>query len=284
MIAKIINVNPLLGIATASIPLVGGHGTSATFSQNLAEAGLENAVTITLAAATFGLVAGSLLGGPVGRFLAEKGKKQEKVNLKNKNIDLSIMEDNSEITEKNFAKAFYLLLLVMSLGTIISDLLNLINLKFPASVGGMLASSVVINIAENLKKPVKLPQREIAMIGSVSLSIFLAFSMMKLKLWQLVDLMGPMLILLFVQVLLMIIFATVICYPIMGKDYESAVMTSGLCGFGLGAVPTAMANMKTLEEKYGPAPEAFFIVPLVGSLFINIINSFVIVFFINIVG
>ena len=289
-VATLIGQDPLLGLATGSIPTTGGHGTSAVFAPILADLGLANATTITLAAATFGLVAGSLVAGPVGKYLVEKSRRdKEKLQasgtvMKDKIEDIVIdteeVVDTDNLSNKRLVSAVNQIILAMALGTIISQLLEMVGLTFPASVGGMLASAIFVNVADN-SDFLKIPKREISIIGNIALSIFLALSMMKLELWQLVDLAGPMLILLFVQVVLIVIFVIFVTYRFMGKDYDAAVMSSGQVGFGLGAVPTAMANMKTLEETYGPAVQAFFIVPLIGSLFINLVNSVVITFFFN---
>lgn len=283
--ATLIGVEPLLGLATGSIPLVGGHGTSAAFAPILQELGLDAATTITLAAATFGLVAGSLVAGPTGRYLSEKSLRDNKSDSNVDSIDSSVLENQvddsgDELSNKRLISAVNQIFLAMALGTIVSQLLNNLGLTFPASVGGMVAAAIFTNVAD-YTDILEIKSKEISAVGSISLSVFLALSMMKLELWQLVDLAGPMLILLFVQVVLMVGFVIFITYRFMGKDYEAAVMSSGHCGFGLGAVPTAMANMKTIEETYGPAPEAFFIVPLVGSLFINLVNSVIIALFFN---
>lgn len=274
-------LSPLVGLATASIPMTGGHGTSAAFAPVLEEAGLQNALTITLAAATFGLVAGSLIGGPTGKFLIEKyklitGKETEKVEGIEK-----VEKGNEKLDEKRIYSAVYQLLVSMALGSIISMLLKKTGLTFPASVGAMIAAAIVRNIAD-YSTWLKIKETEIRIIGDISLILFLAFSMMSLKLWQLTDLAIPMIILLIAQTILMGLCAVFLTYKVMGKNYEAAMMAVGHCGFGLGAVPTAMANMQSVEEKYGPAPTAFFILPLVGSLFINFFNSAIIVAFINI--
>lgn len=280
-LAKLLGLSPLVGLATASIPMTGGHGTSAAFAPVLEEAGLQNALTITLAAATFGLVAGSLIGGPTGKFLIEKyklitGKETEKVEGIEK-----VEKGNEKLDEKRIYSAIYQLLVSMALGSIISMLLKKTGLTFPASVGAMIAAAIVRNIAD-YSTWLKIKETEIRIIGDISLILFLAFSMMSLKLWQLTDLAIPMIILLIAQTILMGLCAVFLTYKVMGKNYEAAMMAVGHCGFGLGAVPTAMANMQSVEEKYGPAPTAFFILPLVGSLFINFFNSAIIVAFINI--
>lgn len=280
-LAKLLGLSPLVGLATASIPMTGGHGTSAAFAPVLEEAGLQNVLTITLAAATFGLVAGSLIGGPTGKFLIEKyklitGKETEKVEGIEK-----VEKGNEKLDEKRIYSAVYQLLVSMALGSIISMLLKKTGLTFPASVGAMIAAAIVRNIAD-YSTWLKIKETEIRIIGDISLILFLAFSMMSLKLWQLTDLAIPMIILLIAQTILMGLCAVFLTYKVMGKNYEAAMMAVGHCGFGLGAVPTAMANMQSVEEKYGPAPTAFFILPLVGSLFINFFNSAIIVAFINI--
>ena len=186
----------------------------------------------------------------------------------------------STITEKSLTAASYQVLLTIAIGTLISYLLKKTGIEFPASVGAMTAAAIFRNIADNNEKlELKLP--ELAIISNISLLILLALSMMTMKLWRLVDLALPLLLLLVAQIILMAVFAIFVTFPVMGKNFDAAIMTAGQCGFGLGAVPTAMANMQTLDEKYGPSPSAFFIVPLVGSLFINLVNSVIITTFLN---
>lgn len=267
-------IDPLVGLATGSIPMTGGHGTSSVFAPVLIKLGLPGADTIALASATFGLVAGALVGGPMGVYLIKKVGNQ---NTQEQGIDFNLLKEN-KLTEQGFEKGIFMLVFAMSLGVYLGKLLSLTGLEFPASVGGMLASALLVNI-NGMKKHIK--TAEINTYGNACLMIFLALSMMNLKLWEISDLAVPMLILLLMQVVLMLLFAVVDFY-ILGKDYEAAITTAGHCGFGLGAIPTAMANMQTLCARYSPAPRSFFIVPLVGSLFINIVNTFVITVFINI--
>ncbi|WP_297862048.1 sodium/glutamate symporter [uncultured Acidaminococcus sp.] len=280
ILGNLLGVGSLVGIATASIPMTGGHGTSAAFAPVLESVGLEAATTISLAAATFGLVAGSLIGGPTGHYLIEKYHLNSSEAGK---IDLDKIDDKDiikESRERSLIVGTYQLLLTVGFGCIISDLLTKTGLAFPASVGGMTAALIVRNWADNTSC-FKLRLNEISIISNVSLLIFLALSMMTLKLWQLTSLAVPMLILLFAQTGMMFLFAVFVTFRFMGKNYDAAMIAVGHCGFGLGAVPTAMANMQSVESKYGPSPRAYFIVPLVGSLFINIVNSFIITIFIN---
>lgn len=279
-LAKFMGLNPLIGLATASIPMTGGHGTSAAFSPVLEAAGLENALTITLAAATFGLIAGSLIGGPVGKYLIEKHNLTSDSNSGIASFVKDEIEKISNLDEKGVYLAVYQIILAMALGSVISMLLAKTGLTFPASVGAMVAAAILRNFADYSYK-IDIKENEIRIIGEISLIIFLAFSMMNLKLWQISDLAIPMFILLGAQIILMVLCAIYIDFKIMGKDYEASMIAVGHCGFGLGAVPTAMANMQSIEEKYGGAPTAFFIVPLVGSLFVNFFNSAIIVGFIN---
>lgn len=187
----------------------------------------------------------------------------------------------NELTVKGFTESSYLMLISIGLGTVLSKILSLSGLNFPASVGGMLASAAILNL-NNDKNRFRVHHSELELMGNISLSVFLAMSMMKLKLWELAELATPMLILLFGQVILMVLFSILLTFRLMGRDYDASIIAAGHCGFGLGAVPTAMANMDTLSEKYGFLPKAFFLVPLIGSLFINVVNSFVITIAMNI--
>ena len=280
IICKVMGVDPLVGLACGSIPMVGGNGTAAAWGPVLENAGLEAGTTIATAAATFGLVAGALLGGPVGRYLIEHN------NLKPSQDTNAIMfgdaEEKAEVTEKRMTSAAYQVLLTVGIGTLISWALEKTGVEFPASVGAMTAAAILRNIADhNEKLDLKLP--ELAMISNISLLIFLALSMMTMKLWQLIDLALPMIVILLAQMVLMAIFGIFVTFRFMGKNFDAAVMTVGQTGFGLGAVPTAMANMQVIDAKYGSSPTAFFIVPLVGSMFINLVNSGLITVFLNIV-
>ncbi len=280
LLCNVMGIDPLIGLATGSIPMVGGHGTSATWAVILEEAGLSNATTISLAAATFGLVSGALIGGPVGRFLIEHNHLKPSADTSSMILGDADAEHAQPITESRLTSAAYQLLLTIALGSFVSWLLGKSGMSFPASVGAMTAAAIARNVAD-YNPTIKLKLPEISIVSNISLLIFLALSMMSLKLWQLADLALPMLVLLAAQVLLMILFSIFVTYRVMGKSFDAAVITVGQCGFGLGAVPTAMANMQSVEEKYGRSPNAFFIVPLVGSLFINLVNTFIITGFLN---
>lgn len=294
-------LDPLIGLATASIPMVGGHGTAAAFGPVLENIGLENGTTIAVAAATFGLVAGGLIGGPIGERLVHKfdlhsSADSERLDPQSYQHEINKLEhaasnkdaaDKDEhkigqtIDNRRFMNAMAHLFLAMGLGTLISNFFVSINLVFPPYIGSMLAAAIIRNIAD-FTKVYKVYQRESEVLGNLGLTIFLTCALMSLKLWQLSDLAIPLIVLLLSQAVFMAIFAYFIIYRVMGKNYEAAVMTSGACGFGLGATPNAIANMTAMTELFGPAPTAFFVIPLIGSLIIDPVNASIILTFINI--
>ncbi len=282
-VSAIIGVDGLLGLCTGSIPMVGGHGTAGAFGPILEDFGMKSATTICTAAATFGLVAGSLIGGPLGNNLI----KRHKLYDPNKKIDENETETQVPATEPEetfsatrFAKAIYQIAIAMGLGTIISWALSKVGLTLPMYIGGMIIAVIMRNVGDRTTK-VDIASKEIGAIGEVALSMFLGIAMITLKLWQLADLAVPFLILLACQTVLMIVFAYFVVFNVMGRDYDAAVLTSGMCGFGMGATPNAMANMQAITRKYGPSIKAFLIVPIVGGMFVDFINSMVITVFIN---
>ncbi len=282
-IAKIFNENPLLGIATGSVPMTGGHGTALALGPDMEEAGFAGASTVAAAAATFGLVAGSMLGGPVGKRLIEKNnltKKQGTKNLDGTDIEVLEEKDNSLISD-NLYMATFQILIAMGIGTIISKLLeDNTNLSFPAYIGAMLAGAIMRNISDSTKI-YDTPMVEIDTVGGISLSLFLSMALMSLKLWELADLAIPMIAILLSQVVLMFIFTNLITFNVMGRDYDAAILAAGHCGFGLGATANGIAVMSSVTDAYGPSPTAFFILPLIGSLFIDFFNIGIIATFIN---
>ena len=240
VICKVMGVNPLVGLACGSIPMVGGNGTAAAWGPVLESAGLDAGTTIATAAATFGLVGGALLGGPVGRYLIEHNNL--KPNPEAMDMKFGSDEKKVPVDEKRMTAAAYQVLFTIGVGTFISVMLKKTGVEFPASVGAMTAAAILRNISDHSKKlDLKLP--ELSMISNISLLVFLALSMMTMKLWKLIDLALPMLVILIAQMILMALFGIFVTFRVMGKNFDAAVMTVGQTGFGLGAVPTAMANM-----------------------------------------
>ena len=278
-LAKLMHISPLIGLCTGSIPMVGGHGTAGAFGPVLEDFGVSGASTLCTAGATFGLIAGSMMGGPLGKRLIEKK------NL----MDTIVQEDDSLLVEDEkkherhtsmYPAAVFQLIIAIGIGTIVSDLLSKTGMTFPIYIGAMIAAAFIRNIGEYSGK-FTIYMGEINDIGGISLSLFLGIAMITLKLWQLADLALPLVILLAGQVILMFVFAYFVVFNIMGRDYDAAVLSSGICGFGMGATPNAMANMQAVCEKYAPSVKAYLLVPLVGSLFADFLNSLTITFFIN---
>ena len=277
--------DPLIGIGIGSTALIGGPATAAAFGPDLVEAGAVGADVAALAAATFGLVSGSLMGGPLGRW------KIKKYNLKplvtEESADLgepeTVYQTKSEmLSSDTFLSAFVLIIIATGLGTYVTNAFAAINITLPVYIGGMLVALVIRNIADLMGK--ELPLKAIDVAGNTSLNVFLGIALMTLMLWQLAALAVPIVVILAVQTVVMYLYASFVVFRAMGKDYEAAVMTAAICGFGMGATPNAMANMLAIKNQYGPAPKAFFVVPLVGGMFIDFTNSAIITVFTNLLS
>ncbi|MDB2092060.1 sodium/glutamate symporter [Clostridium paraputrificum] len=281
-LATVFNLDPLLGLCTGSIPMVGGHGTAGSFGPLLEEMGVAGATTVSFASATFGLVMGSFIGGFVAKNLIERKNIDTPKHSEDHSLPLSdFHEDNQAILcHKRLMNGVAWIFLAMGIGSIISKFIQDLGLTFPSYIGAMVAAAVIRNICDFRK--VELEDKEIETIGGISLSFFLAMALMGLKLWELFDLALPMVFMLIAQALLMGLFAYFITFRIMGKDYYAAVFASANCGFGMGATPNAVANMDALTVKFGYAPTPYLVVPIVGCLFIDFVNTAVLTLFINI--
>lgn len=258
-LANLIGLDSLTGMTTGSIPMVGGHGTAGAFGPVLEDFGVQGATTVCTAAATFGLIAGSLMGGPVGNRLIKKHNLIATI----KTEDDSLLVEEEEKHERHFsmyAPAVFQLIIAVGLGTVVSDLLSLTGMTFPIYIGAMIVAAIMRNIGEYTGK-ITIHMGEINDLGGICLSLFLGIAMITLKLWQLADLALPLIILLAGQVVLMFIFTYFVVFNIMGRDYDAAVLAAGTCGFGMAATPNAMANMQAICEKYAPSVKAY----LIGS-------------------
>ena len=280
-LSKLLGLNPLIGMCTGSIPMVGGHGTAGAFGPVLEDFNIHGATTICTAAATFGLITGSLIGGPLGKRLVEK--KNLLATVASEDDSLLVEDEKKHERHTNmYASAVFQLILAIGLGTIFSYFLTKTGLTFPIYIGAMLAAALIRNIVEYSHGNATIHMGEINDLGGISLSLFLGMAMITLKLWELASLALPLIILLSSQVILIAVFTYFIEFNIMGQDYDAAVLVAGTCGFGMGATPNAMANMQALCDSYLPSVKAYLLIPLVGSLFADFINSLVITFFINI--
>lgn len=277
ILASVFHLNPLLGLCMGSMPLVGGHGTSGSFGPMLEqEYAVAGAATVALAAATYGLVSGSMMGGPIARARVERHHLKSTAAEEGNAVE----EVASPIDGQKFTNAAVFLAVAIGIGTFVFSFFKSLDLTFPTYIGAMLCAAAIRNIWDVRKK--ELPMEEIDALGGLSLNLFLAMAMMSLKLWELAALALPMIVILLIQTVVMFLYANYLVFNLMGRDYEAAAMTTAFCGFGMGATPNAMANMRALTERYGPAPRAFFIVPLVGSLFVDFFNSMVLTTFINV--
>ena len=281
-LAMLFDLDPLLGLATGSIPMVGGHGTAGSFGPILEDLGIKGATTVSFASATFGLVMGSLIGGVVAKTLIERNNLKTPIESHDKSIPMSDFheDDKAILSHTRLMKATSYIFLAMGIGSIISNFIQDLGLTFPSYIGAMLAAAVIRNICDFRK--VDLEEKEIETIGGISLSFFLSMALMGLKLWELFDLALPMLVMIIGQTILISLFSYFVVFRIMGKNYDAAVFASATCGFGMGATPNAVANMDALTGKFGFAPTPYFVVPIVGCLFIDFVNSAVITLFINI--
>lgn len=286
-LAKITGLHPLLGLCAGSIPLVGGHGTSGAFGPMLEKMGAERATTVAIAMATFGLISGSLMGGPVAHRLLEKYHLHSTQEDEDESLEKArSMEENASLvmTAEKFMLAYGEILVAMGLGTLVSKFFTSVGLTFPGYIGSMLVAAVIRNISDHSHGSLLVPMQELGTVGDVSLNIFLSLAMMSLRIWELFDIAGPLFIIAVAQTIFMALYTTFVVFNAMGKDYDAAVEVSAVCGFGMGATPNAMANMSAITSNYGPAPRAFFAVPLVGAMFIDFCNSGILMVFINLIN
>ena len=293
-IATGLKLDPLFGMAAGSIPMSGGHGTSGGFSPLLEKMGLSGASSITMAAATFGLVAGSLLGGPLGEALIRRHRLSDQsaagdvmtgVEASEASPDARVEQARSqESTFREYLRGACVLLIAMALGTGLSRLLALTGMTFPTYFGALLVACLMRNLFGLSPRWTKeLSLKEVVSIGDICLQLFLGMAMASLRLWELASLALPLALILVAQVAFMALYGAFVAFPLLGKDYDSAVLVSGLCGFGLGATPNAMANMSAVCYKYRYAVRPFIIVPIIGAMFVDLINTGVVTLFLNLI-
>ena len=278
-LSGVLNISPFIGLCTGSISMVGGHGTAGAFGPVLEDLGLVGATTLCTAAATFGLVAGSLMGGPLGRRLI-LGKDLLKTAIKADDTPLVEEEKKHVRSVSMYAPAAYQLAIAMGIGTFVSMLLSKTGMTFPVYIGAMIVAAIMRNWSE-FTGAFTVHIGEINDIGGICLSLFLGIAMITLKLWQLAELALPLIVLLVGQTALMFLFAYFVIFNVLGRDYDAAILSAGSCGFGMGATPNAMANMQVLTSKFAPSVKAYILVPIVGSMFADFLNSLIITFFIN---
>ena len=312
-ITRLMGVDPLIGMAAGSISMTGGHGTAGGFASVLEGMGLHGAGTIGMAAATFGLIAGSMIGGPLAERIIRKKLTHEQMQPQDEDIDpamAGIESDEASPTGRakrvstneqefqQYAKASYCIILVMGGGTLLSWLFAKTGITFPTYFGALILAAITRNTIgffsykeddgqnQSSGKWVKadklLDMERIISVGNISLSMFLGMAMISLKLWELQSLALPLIVILVSQVLMMALFAYFVAFPLLGRDYDAAVLCAGICGFSLGATPNAMANMSAVCYKYRYTVKPFLIVPIIGAMFADLINTGIITLFLNI--
>ncbi|SIT75411.1 sodium/glutamate symporter [Edaphobacillus lindanitolerans] len=276
-LSKLFGIHPLLGVMAGAVSMEGGHGGAAAYGQTVEALGIDSAVTIGLAAATLGLIFGSLTGGPVAKYLITKH------DLKPSSDEMAqyVEKDERPVSERSFMIQVALITLSMAAGTYLGDLFtNLTGFVLPAYIGAMFVALIVRNLMDRFL-PGTINMKEINLIGDVSLSIFLSMALMSIKLWEVAGLALPLFGIVLVQVIFIVLFAVFVLFRLMGRNYDAAVMVSGFLGHGLGATPNAMANMSAVVGKFGPSRQAFLIVPIVGAFLIDVFGAPIIITTIN---
>lgn len=276
-LAKALGLDPLMGLLAGSVTLSGGHGTGAAWGAVFSEQyGVASASELAIASATFGLVLGGLIGGPVARLLIKRVQVPG-VELAQPPQPKGFEQPNQErvITSFSFIETLALLAVSLQVGTFLYGFIKGTAFELPTFVCVLFVGVVLRNGLSALGWH-QVFEREVSLLGNVSLSLFLAIALMSLKLWDLAALALPIVILLAAQALLMALFAIFVTFRVMGRNYDAAVLAAGHCGFGLGATPTAIANMQAVTQRFGPSPIAFLVVPMVGAFFIDITNAVVI--------
>ena len=301
----LLGVDPLIGMASGSMAMAGGHGTAAGFASVLEGMGLQGAGTIGMAAATFGLIAGSMIGGPLAERIIRKKLTATQMQPKDEEIDPAMAgiesdeaspagrrkrESTNEQEFQQYAKATYGILLTMGAGTLLSWLLAKTGVTFPTYFGALILAAITRNTIGFVsykeggkweKADQLLDMERIISVGNICLSLFLGMAMISLKLWELQSLALPLIVILVSQVVMMALFAYLVAFPLLGRDYDAAVLCAGMCGFGLGATPNAMANMSAVCYKYHYTVKPFLIVPIIGAMFADLINTGIISLFLN---
>lgn len=302
-LAQVFDIDPLLGVLMGAVSMEGGHGAAGAFGPEIEAMGVFGATAVAMAAATFGLVSGGLVGGPIAKYLLNKNnlKSTEALELAgdgtvtatggNNGVSSSSDDAKAAKKESEYAESAIsahslfihtaIIAVCMTIGLMVGSWLKgSLGIALPSYVGAMFFAVILRNINDQLNV-VKLHTETINLIGDYCLGVFLSMALMTLKLWELVDLAIPMIVVLGAQVVFMIVYCLFIVFPLLGKTYDAVIMCAGMAGHGLGATPNAMANMKAVAEKFGPSTKAFLIVPLCGAFLVDLFAVPCIVWFIN---
>ena len=269
------DLHPLVGLLGGSITLSGGHGTGAAYAERFADVqNIAGVMELARACATFGLILGGLIGGPVaGRLI--RMHRLESSSSHEYSADTGDAEQHGPINSDTILWALFTVLLCLIGGLFLASMLGEAAFTLPGFIWCLMIGVAIRNI-EHMVPKLAVHSPTVDMLGSISLSIFLAMALMSLRLWELLSLAGPLLVMLLIQTAGMALFASFVTFRFMGGNYDSAIIAGGHCGFGMGATPTAVANMEALTRRFGPSPQAFLVVPLTGAFFIDFLNALVI--------
>jgi ESS family glutamate:Na+ symporter len=292
-LAVAMGLHPLFGVLTGSVTLTGGPATGLAFAPLFEANGVPGAATVAVASAMVGIVMGGVIGAPIATRLIERHKLATKhapqpvdTPLATEVMEAQLADEPLKAPagedEESFSllQSVVLILVAMWLGSFVSGWFAAVDVTLPAYIGAMLVAAVIRNV-DDFTGVFRIQQRVIDDVGNVALALFIVMALMSLKLWEIANLAGPMLVILVAQVALIAVICVWPIFPLMGKDYDSAVMSGGFCGFMLGTTANAMANMRSLVERYGPAPRAFLVVPMVGAFFIDVVNAMMITAIVN---
>lgn len=290
-LASMLGLDPLIGLISGSITLTGGHGTAGAWGKELETVyGVTGAIPLGMASATFGLVLGGLIGGPLANWLIKRhnlateksvsqiAEDKQQDQKPNESSEFVVFENPGQvrlITADNAITTLGLFAACLAFAEFMTGFAKGTAFELPTFVWALMCGVVLRSVMENIFK-VQVFDRAIDVFGNAALSLYLAMALLALKLWQLVDLAGPLAIILIVQTIVMVLYAAFVTFRIMGKDYDAAVLAAGHCGFGMGATPTAVANMQAVTSRYKPSHKAFLIVPLCGAFLVDLINVAVI--------
>ncbi|MEO1002887.1 MAG: sodium/glutamate symporter [Cyanobacteria bacterium J06638_7] len=278
--ASLLGLDPLLGLLAGSVSLVGGHGTAIAWGPRFADLhGVQSAVEIGVASATFGLILSSLMGGPIARLLIRRAPppQQQQGGDPRRDPMAETVQPGPPITSFQLMTTLFWLNVCLGLGQLIYAALSYLGRNLPLFVCALFAGILLTNtLPRLLRLPWPAHSSSLAVVSDAALGVFLAMSLMSLQLWTLQGLGGPLLLILGVQFLMAFGYALLVVFRLMGHDYQAAVLCAGFGGFSMGATPTAMANMAAVTQTYGPAERAFLILPLVSGFFVDISNSMVI--------
>lgn len=278
LVSWIFGVNPAYGLLAGSIAFAGGHGTAISYGQLAAEQGLPGALEIGMACATFGLISGGLIGGPIARHLTNKYQLSGKINEQEVIPGPEETDEAGPVSLNGMIDSIFILAICVGAGAVMNDWLALRSgLPLPGFLTAMFLGIVITNLSDLFK--LKLDKASLSLCSDVSLQLFLAMSLMSLQLWSLSGAWGPLLAVLLVQTSVIVVFTVYLVFPAMGRDYDAAVIAAGFSGLGLGATPVGIANMHSVTEKYGASQKAFLVVPLVGAFFLDIANATIIQLF-----